>query len=72
MLFDLNTAPKQEQVVPVTACRVTTGVGKTRILIEVIADIIKSVRVQPVDATQALNLCAGAWKFKVFRGRSLS
>ena len=42
MLFDLNTAPKQEQVVPVTACRVTTGVGKTRILIEVIADIIKS------------------------------
>jgi len=30
------------------------------------------VRVQPVDATQALNLCAGAWKFKVFRGRSLS
>jgi hypothetical protein len=31
-----------------------------------------ALRVQPVDATQALNLCAGAWKFKVFRGRSLS
>jgi len=29
-------------------------------------------RVQPVDATQALNLCAGASKFKVLRSYSFS
>jgi len=29
-------------------------------------------RSQPVDATQALNLAAGVWKSKVFRGRSFN
>jgi hypothetical protein len=34
--------------------------------------VVDDVRIQPVDATIWLNISAGAWKSRVFLGRSFN